>query len=83
MVHAFSLVCAEISNTTILLGVIVGVLLAVIFLLVYCMVYLKGTQKAAKLPRKGGAQSTLAQQPHFQEPHHVEPVWNQERQGTQ
>ncbi|EDL03669.1 integrin beta 2-like, isoform CRA_a [Mus musculus] len=78
-----SLVCAEISNTTILLGVIVGVLLAVIFLLVYCMVYLKGTQKAAKLPRKGGAQSTLAQQPHFQEPHHVEPVWNQERQGTQ
>ncbi|XP_031220687.1 integrin beta-2-like protein [Mastomys coucha] len=78
-----NLVCAESSNANILLGVIVGILpavgslLAVIFLLVFCRASLKGTQKAAKISRKDGAQSTLAQQPHFQEPHHEEPVWNQ------
>lgn len=67
MACAFSLVCAESSNANILLGVIVGILpavgslLAVIFLLVFCRASLKGTQKAAKISRKDGAQSTLAQ----------------------
>lgn len=61
MACAFSLVCAESSNATIMLGVTMGILMVVIFLLVFCMLSGKETQKAAKLSRKDGVQSTLAQ----------------------